>query len=36
MWSTFRNELLEIVRLASLVGRLSIAGVVLALILVHP
>jgi hypothetical protein len=36
MWSTLRNELREIVWLASLVGGLSIAGVVLAVILVHP
>jgi hypothetical protein len=36
MWSTLRNELREIVWLASLAGGLSIAGVVLAVILVHP
>jgi hypothetical protein len=36
MWSTLRNELREIVWLASLIGGLSIAGVVLAMILVHP
>jgi hypothetical protein len=36
MWSTLREELREIVWLASLVGGLSIAGVVLAVVLVHP
>lgn len=36
MWSTFRNELREIVWLASLVGGLSITGVALAVILVRP
>ena len=36
MWSTFREELREIVWLASFVGGLSIAGVGLAVILVHP
>jgi hypothetical protein len=36
MWSTVREELREIVWLASLVGGLSIAGVVLAVVLVLP
>jgi hypothetical protein len=36
MWSILRNEVREIVWLASLVGGLSLAGVVLAVILAHP
>ena len=36
MWSILRNEVREIVWLASLVGGLPLAGVVLAVILVHP
>ena len=36
MWSTLRNELREIVWLASLIGGLSLAGMALAVILVHP
>jgi hypothetical protein len=36
MWSILRNEVREIIWLASLVGGLSLAGVVLAVILVRP
>jgi hypothetical protein len=36
MWSILRDEVREIVWLASLVGGLSVAGVVLALVLTHP
>jgi hypothetical protein len=36
MWSTFRNEVREIAWLASMVGGLSVAGVMIAVVLVHP
>jgi hypothetical protein len=36
MWSTLRDELRELAWLASFVGGLSITGVGLAVMLVHP
>ena len=36
MWTAFRNELREIAWLASMVGGMSVAGVMLAVILVQP
>jgi hypothetical protein len=36
MWNAIRDELREIVWLASLVGGLSISSVLLAVVLVHP